>query len=686
MWRSGNRPLYWQKNRFEDPRMKYCCYGLLALLCFAVTAMPEPEFEKLRGPLIKGASTNYRQAVRDTEQLLQQHKLQLTLEQQIRLNYHKAIFQQRSNQTEAALQTLALCKSMSLESTDRSILYSYHNILAGIFSDQGLYQQALTHYQQALPLATLLAKPFFISQTENNLALVLLKLGQTREATSYFQRFYQQGQRDNDPSVQAVALNNLGEAALQSGDVSAAERYHQQALALRGLHQLEASWSFLNLARVALAQQDGPRAVLLARHSLQLRQNRHVLEQAEAGLLLAQALLQTGELTKADQQLQQSLQLATRQQAHALSLQGWQLQANLAQRQQKNAQAVVAMQQALQAQQQLADQRFNLTVAQQSAEMGVTTREMEIQRLQQQQQAEQQASLAHQQKLYGGIAAASLILLISLGFSWQIRRKNRALAHSLATLERTRQQLVEQRKLAALTQLVSGMAHQLNTPLGTILTAVSCSREQLQLLLQKLTDKKLNLQELQQFIDEQQQLMALTEQSAERTAGLVERFKLISATSTQSGIDTQLVLQFAGQWLQSHLALQPREVTLQLDGADIEWRFDTTVLGKVLSALLDNALQHAEPVEGPLQIRLQLAIDAASRQLLLYFSDNGQGIRPELLDKIFDPFFTTKLGQGNLGLGLNIAYNQLQAIGGSLQHLPQQSGCCFLIRLPALTS
>ncbi len=664
--------------------MKYCCYGLLALLSLSVTAMPEADFEKLRGPLIKGAAANYSQAVLDTDQLLQQHKLNLTLEQQIRLHYHKAIFQQRSNQTEAALQTLALCKSMSLESTDRSILYSYHNILAGIFSDQGLYQQALSHFQQALPLATLLGKPFYISQTENNLALVLLKLGQTREATSYFQRFYQQGQQDNDPSVQAVALNNLGEAALQSGAVSDAEHYHQQALALRGLHQLEASWSFLNLARVALAQQDGPRAVLLARHSLQLRQGRHAREQAEAGLLLVQALLLTSDLTTADQQLQQSLQQATEQRAHALLLQGWQLQADLALRQQKYAQAVVAMQQALQAQQQLADQRFSLTVAQQSAEMGVTTREIEINSLRQQQQAEQQASQARQQQLYGGITAALLILLVSLGFSWQIRRKNRALAHSLETLERTRQQLVEQRKLAALTQLVSGMAHQLNTPLGTILTAVSCSREQLQLLLQKLTDKKLNLQELQQFIDEQQQLMVLTEQSAERTAGLVERFKLISATSPQSGVETQLVLQFAGQWLHSHLALQPREVTLKLDGADVQWRFDTTVLGKVLSALLDNALQHAEPTTGALQIRLQLATESAGTQLLLYFSDNGQGIRPELLDKIFDPFFTTKLGQGNLGLGLNIAYNQLQAIGGCLEHLPQPSGCCFLVRLPAL--
>lgn len=666
--------------------MKYCCYGLLALLSLSVTAMPEPEFEKLRGPLIKGASANYSQAVRDTEQLLQQHKLQLTLEQQIRLLYHKAIFQDRSDQTEAALQTLAGCKSLSLESTDRTILYSYHNILAGIFSNRGLYQQAISHYQQALPLATLLPNPLFLTQTENNLALVLLRLGQTTEATAYFQRFYQHALQSGDISAQGVALNNLGEAALQAGEVSAAERYHQQALALRALHQQEASASFFNLAQVAMKQQDYARAVLLARHSLQLRKSRHALEQAETNLLLARALLQNGDVTAADQQLQQSLQLATRQQAQALLLQGWQLQADLALRQQKNAQAVVAMQQALQAQQQLADQRFNLTVAQQSADMGVTTREIEIQRLQQQQQAEQQASLAHQQKLYGGIAAALLVLLVSLGFSWQIRRKNRALAHSLSELERTRQQLVEQRKLAALTQLVSGMAHQLNTPLGTILTAVSCSREQLQLLLQKLTDKKLNLQELQQFIDEQQQLMALTEQSAERTAGLVDRFKLISATSAQSGIDTQLVLQFAGQWLQSHLALQPREVTLKLDGADIEWRLDINVLGKVLSALLDNALQHAEPAEGQLQISLQLAVDAAGRQLLLYFSDNGQGIRPELLDKIFDPFFTTKLGQGNLGLGLNIAYNQLQAIGGNLEHLPQQSGCCFSIRLPALTS
>jgi len=674
------------KTPVERSWMKYCCYGLLAWLSFAVAAMPEPEFETLRGTLLKSAAVNYADAVRAADALIEKHKQQLTLEQQIRLTYHKAIYQDRSNQTLAALETLAWCKSLSLESADRSILYSYHNILAGIFSNQGLYQQALEQYQLALPLAAMLPNPHFYHQTENNMALVLLKLGQTGEARSYFQRFYQQGLTDKAPSVQAVALNNLGEAALQSGDVQAAERYHQQALALRALHQLEASWSYLNLARVALARKDGPAAVTLATRSLQLRQNRHALEQAEAGLLRVEALMLSNQLSAADQQLQHSLQLALQQNAFALLLQGWQLQAELALRQNKYVQATVAMQQALQSQQQLADQRFNLALAQQTAELGVSSREMEIQRLQQQQQAEQQASEARQQKLWLLLGAAFLLFVISFGFSLQIRRKNQMLAHHLAELERTRQQLIEERKLAALTHLVSGMAHQLNTPLGTLLTAVSCSSEQLQILAKTLADKKLNLAQLQQFIDEQQQLMALAEQSIQRTSGLVERFKLISAKPQQPDAEPVPVRSFVQQWLATHLALQPREAQLQVEGEALVWRFDTQLLGKVLTALLDNALQHAEPATAPLQIVLRLAQQSSADggDLLLYFSDNGRGIPPGLQDKIFDPFFTTKLGQGSLGLGLNIAYNQLKLMGGLLEYLPEQPGSCFLIRLPAL--
>ena len=426
--------------------------------------------------------------------------------------------------------------------------------------------------------------------------------------------------------------------------------------------------------------------MLLARHSLLLRRNRPELEQAEAGLLLVQALMLSGDLTAADQQLQHSLQLAKQIQAHPLLQQGWQQQAELAMRQQNYAQAVIAMQQAQQAQQQVADQRFNLAVAQQSAELGVTTREIEINRLQQQQQAQHEANLARQQRLWLLVGAAVLVLLISLGFSAQIRRKNRALALSLQELERTRQQLIEQRKLAALTHLVSGMAHQLNTPLGTILTAVSCSNEQLQILAKKLAGKQLNLQELQQFISEQQQLMSLAEQSAQRTSALVERFKLISAQRQLPGSDSIELNSYLQQWLQTHLSMQSRPAELTISGPLLRGVLDVALLGKVLSALLDNALQHAEPPSGPLQIEVRLASEqtpAGVAQWLLYFSDNGCGIEPELRDKIFDPFFTTKLGQGNLGLGLNIAYNQLQLIGGSLEYLPDQPGCCFLIRLPA---
>jgi signal transduction histidine kinase len=230
------------------------------------------------------------------------------------------------------------------------------------------------------------------------------------------------------------------------------------------------------------------------------------------------------------------------------------------------------------------------------------------------------------------------------------------------------------------------MAHQLNTPLGTILTAVSCSNEQLQILAKKLAGKQLNLQELQQFISEQQQLMSLAEQSAQRTSALVERFKLISAQRQLPGSDSIELNSYLQQWLQTHLSMQSRPAELTISGPLLRGVLDVALLGKVLSALLDNALQHAEPPSGPLQIVVRLASQqtiSGEAMWLLYFSDNGAGIESEIRDKIFDPFFTTKLGQGNLGLGLNIAYNQLQLIGGSLEYLPDQPGCCFLIRLPA---
>ncbi len=82
--------------------------------------------------------------------------------------------------------------------------------------------------------------------------------------------------------------------------------------------------------------------------------------------------------------------------------------------------------------------------------------------------------------------------------------------------------------MSAMTTLVSGMAHQLNSPLGVVITANSVLSEQLTEVEQKLQDKSLNLQTFEQYIAETRKMLALSEKSGRKIAELVQQFKMIS--------------------------------------------------------------------------------------------------------------------------------------------------------------
>lgn|GEM_PF-4730474 len=663
--------------------------------CSTVAAMPEPEFNQLRQTVFAAARQDYLSGILRIDEILKQQQLQLTLEQQIRLLYSKAEYTYRRSETNAAITILAQAKALSLESTDPSILYSYHNILASIFSNLGVYQPALQHYRLALEKARFLPDSYYARQTENNLALVLTKQRQFAEARRYLEQFYQHGLKTKDPSVQGVALNNLGDVALEEGNIPLARDLHQQALALRQQHQLtyHFSWSYLNLAKVAKAEQQWPTVIELAHKCLQLREGKLDLDLIEPGLLLAEALAKTGLFDEAQDQLQQSLVIATRRQHAGWLLAAWQLQAEFY-RQQQPELALQAMQQALTAQQKLAEQRYALSIAQSAAELGLLSREAELQQSQRQHELAQLAATAQQQKLWLGIAAAVLMLGMTLFFVLKIRRKNLALQQSLDHLQSTRRQLVEAEKMASLTSLVSGMAHQLNTPLGIILTAVSGCHEHIKRLQLKFDAKTLSATDLQQGLLENHDMLQLAERSTVRAAELVQRFKQISAQFEQAEPEPVALHQHLPDLMQSLLQSfnPPRPVKLLLDGPELTCISYPAQLNKVLTALTENALCHGLPDIDQPQISLRWELQPATattgpdaQKLLLQFADNGHGIPPELAAKIFDPFFSTKLGQGNLGLGLNIVFNTLQNLHGHIKLAPTtaaQPGCTFAITLP----
>lgn len=657
---------------------------LFMLLCcpLPLLAMPEPAFNQIRQQMLSAAHQDYPNAVALVEQTLQRHASTLNLDQRIRLLYHKAIFQQRTNLLTDALQTLAECKTLSLQSSNPTILYSYHNILAGIFSNSGLYQQALTHYQLALPLAQQLPTIEFVRQTENNLALVLLTLGQFSEAERYFQQFLHYGEQAQRPSISAVALTNLGDLALKRGQPEQAERFHQQALALRLLHKMESSWSWCALTAVAIYQQRWPAAQILSGQCVAQKQGRQDYEQLDAQVQQAAILQGLGQDRAAQQLLQQLLPRSQRAGLLAQQATIWQQLASIYQRLQKSAQALVAIRQYQQVREQQLQQQFSLTLAQHAATLALQAREGEISRLQQQQQLQQQQSDNERRWWQAGSTAGLVVVLLVLVFSGQIRRKNRALADSLQQLEQTRHQLVQSGKQAALGQLVCGMAHQLNTPLGTVLTAESCASEQLAQLSQSYADKKLSGSVFSEYLQNQQQLLTLIRSSSQRAASMVERFKLLSSNAQRSEPQPLAIGSYCHFYLQELLSLQGLSASqIQRSGPDPTLALDPRLLQLILQVLAENSLSHSQ--RAPADLQLSLTFQLHANQLQLRFCDNGQALDDTLAAKIFDPFFTTHSGHQHLGLGLTIAFNAAQQAGGFLQYdASQQHGCCFILQLP----
>lgn len=662
--------------------MKYCCYGLLALLSLSVTAMPEPEFEQLDRQIRPLASQSYPLAIAKVDEILKAHQTALSIDQHIKLKLAKAWFLYKTGQTLDAMALLADTKALGLSQPNPFLLARYHNILGTIFTDARLYPLALQHLQQSLQLATRLADPDEQQDTGHSIGHVMLALGQYADARQHFTA-YLDYVRQKSPARQAIALTSMGELALAEKDYAAAEQFHQQALAIRQQHQLKyhISFSWHNLAKLALVRRQYAQAEQLLRQVLAARADHQPRERIEPGLDLALALQGQGDLAAATAQLQQSIHLAMTLKDHFQLSRAWQLQTSLNEQQQQYAQAVVAMRQAMQAQQSANESMFQLTLAQASAELGLASREAEIERLQLREQQQTQAQQGRD-RLYALAGAAALLLLLSgAGFSWQIRRKNRALAHSLDELTRTRQQLVEAEKMAALTSLVGGMAHQLNTPLGIVITAISCVDAQLQQLTSHFQGKTLNASQLQAFLQQSQEVVQLAQHNSDRAAKLIERFKQIATQLEVQQAEPVDLLPFARERLQ--LALLHSPVTLEVSGEPVQLQTSALLLGNILQILADNALVHAFAEQS--QPQLWLHISSTPTTVVLQLQDNGSGIAPEHSNRVFEPFFTTRPGQGSVGLGLVVAYNSARELGGQLSLQPgaaTHGGACFVLELP----
>jgi signal transduction histidine kinase len=231
-------------------------------------------------------------------------------------------------------------------------------------------------------------------------------------------------------------------------------------------------------------------------------------------------------------------------------------------------------------------------------------------------------------------------------------------ANAYQQLQQAQSQLVAQEKLAALGSLVSGVAHELNSPIGNSILMTSALEGKATVMHDKIMQQRLRQSDLDEFLQDTQETASLILKNLTTAAELVSSFKQVAVDRTSAKrrvFNLHQTCQEIVTTFTSQLRLSGHSIDILIDD-DIIMDGYPGPLGQVLGNLLNNALLHA--FDGIANGKMTLAAKKIGQDhVLITFMDNGIGIAEKNLPCIFDPFFTTKSGQGDSGLGMNIVYN-----------------------------
>ncbi len=263
-------------------------------------------------------------------------------------------------------------------------------------------------------------------------------------------------------------------------------------------------------------------------------------------------------------------------------------------------------------------------------------------------------------------------------------------------LKRAYAAMLQKEKLAAIGGLAAGMAHEINNPIGFVISNLHTLTKYAAKLKEMLEFYRLtcepaipeNLAKLAEthwrelkigfvFTD----IDGLVKQSldgAERVRKLVADMKGFSHVDEAEQTSTDINLE-----LEQILSVLHHEIR---QGTIFDLNFGTlpkvslnpSLLSQAFLQIIQNALQLKTP-----NLKIALTTGLQGDNVFIQIADNGPGIHPDIRDRIFEPFFTTKdVGQGT-GMGLALAEQAIQACGGSIAiNCPPDGGTVFKISVP----
>ena len=264
---------------------------------------------------------------------------------------------------------------------------------------------------------------------------------------------------------------------------------------------------------------------------------------------------------------------------------------------------------------------------------------------------------------------------LQTAFDWMLTRFNdtrKALDAQMAEERRIREELeslqgqvIRQERLAAVGQLVSGVAHEINNPLQAILGFAELLQMQADVPESVKTD------------------LRLIQKESARACGIIRNLALFARQTPGEAAPVRLMDVITSVAELRQRRLESEQIELQIDDRSrhhvmaVMTELQQVVLNFVVNA--EQAIVNSGRLPGRITVR---AFDRDQR-VVLEVEDSGPGVPPEHEAKLFQPFFTTKpVGQGT-GLGLSVSYGIIDSLEGTIGYRRAATGSIFFFELPA---
>ncbi len=242
----------------------------------------------------------------------------------------------------------------------------------------------------------------------------------------------------------------------------------------------------------------------------------------------------------------------------------------------------------------------------------------------------------------------------------------------------------EREKMTALGDIVIGVAHEINTPVGAAITSVSALNEKTQQLQTLFTNNQMKQRDFETYLTTANGFGDIILKNINRTAEIISQFKEIAVDYDKDEISCFYVKERVGLLLETMASeIKSKNCNVDINCPEkLEVTLNLKSFDQIIGNLISNSLLHGfdGKKDGVIHIDIGLQRDS----LLITYSDNGKGIPAEKQKKIFTPFFTTKRGTECIGLGLAIIYNLITIkMRGKISYINKENqGITYKIELP----